>query len=264
MGFRWAGFRRVRGQVCKRVERRLRELGIGDLLAYRTYLSDHAEEWQELDNLCRITISRFCRDQQVFRTLVTEVLPRLARQAEADGLAAVKVWSAGCGAGEEPYSLGILAHEHHAPLMARVPVRILATDSDAHQLTRARAAVYPASSLREVPPDLRQRAFEAVEANTFRLRARYRYEVEFRRQDLRRKMPASSFHLILCRNMAFTYFDPHLQERILAGLVGRLRTGGYLVVGSHEQQPGPRQVLSSLRGSSCIFGPKPKRSSGRG
>ena len=174
MGFRWSGFRKVRGQVCKRIGKRLSELHLDDVQAYRRFLADSEAEWQRLDELCRITISRFCRDRQVFETLATAVLPRVAHQAKADGLGAVEAWSAGCGAGEEPYSLTILAREQNTPPLARLPLRVLATDADAHQLSRARKAVYPASSLRELPPDLRRRAFEPLEADSFRLRLRYR------------------------------------------------------------------------------------------
>ena len=70
-------------------------------------------------------------------------------------------------------------------------------------------------------------------------------------------MPADRFHLILCRNLAFTYFETRCQERILDALLARLRTGGYLVIGAHEKQSGLQQWLPSFRGSSCIFGPKP-------
>ena len=66
---RWAGFRKVRGQVCKRIGRRLKELGLGDIDAYRSYLDKHSEEWEILDGLCRITISRFHRDRKVFECL---------------------------------------------------------------------------------------------------------------------------------------------------------------------------------------------------
>ncbi len=80
MGFRWPGFRKVRGQVCKRVGRRLKELGLADLEAYREYLEVHPDEWAILDGFCRITISRFFRDRDVYETLGSDVLPELARR----------------------------------------------------------------------------------------------------------------------------------------------------------------------------------------
>jgi chemotaxis protein methyltransferase CheR len=257
MGFRWPGFRRVRGQVCKRIGRRLHELGLGNLRAYQQYLAGHADEWQTLDGLCRITISRFCRDREVFRTITTEVLPLLARQARAANLAAVEVWSAGCGAGEEPYSLTVLAEDPVDLVLAQTSLHIIATESDGHQIRRACTADYPASCLRELSPALRRRAFERVESNSFRLRERYRSGVELRQQDLRREMPKGPFHLILCRNLAFTYFDSGLQREILTGLIGSLAAGGYLVIGTHERLPPTQHAPSPFPHCPCILGPVP-------
>lgn len=259
MGFRWPGFRKVRGQVCKRIGRRLHELDLGDLEAYRQYLAAHADEWQTLDGLCRITISRFCRDREVFRTLTTEVLPRLARQVRVANLAAVEVWSAGCGAGEEPYSLTVLADDHFDPVLSQMSLNVIATDSDGHQIRRARTAVYPASCLRELSPALRRRAFERVEPNSFHLRESYRSGVELQLQDLRREMPEGPFHLILCRNLAFTYFDTQHQREILTGLIGCLATGGYLVIGTHERLPPTQDAPSPFPHCPCILGPVPPR-----
>ena len=106
--FSWPGLRRVRKQVCKRLNRRIGELGLSGLVAYREYLCCHPEEWQVLDSLCRVTISRFYRDKRVFDVLRFEILPSLARRALTDGEKEVRCWSAGCCSGEEPYTLQIL------------------------------------------------------------------------------------------------------------------------------------------------------------
>ena len=81
LGMRWPGFRKVRRQVCKRIDRRLRELGLPDLAAYRIRLGQDSTEWKFLDGACRITISRFYRDRGVFDALGANVLPALARAA---------------------------------------------------------------------------------------------------------------------------------------------------------------------------------------
>src|SRR5262249_33755531 len=114
---RWAGFRNVRGQVCKRLHRRIRELALPDLDAYRAYLDTHAEEWPAVDALCRVTISRFRRDRGVFDALEHDILPALAaREPE------VRCWSIGCASGEEPYTLAILTRS------LATSTTILATD----------------------------------------------------------------------------------------------------------------------------------------
>ncbi|MEE8278174.1 MAG: CheR family methyltransferase [Thermoanaerobaculia bacterium] len=252
MGFRWAGFRRVRRQVRRRLKRRLLELGLRDVGRYRGYLGEHPEEWRRLEDLCRITISRFFRDRRVFQRLGDRVLPRLAREAMARGESRLRIWSAGCGAGEEPYSLTSLRRHESAEALRRVDFEIVATDADAHQLKRARIAEYRASSLREVREEWRGEALERLGEDLYRLRASYREGVVFALQDLRQEVPSGTFDLILCRNLAFTYFAEHEQRRLLRRLRERLRPAGALVIGSHEILP----VLERLRPTEedrCIF-----------
>ncbi len=131
---RWPGYRKVRRQVCKRVTRRLASLGLADTLAYRAYLETHPDEWKQLDELCHIPISRFCRDRAVFEHLGRKVLPAPAGAAEEQGLGRIQVWSAGCGAGEEPFTLAILWRLALAQQFPDLKLQILATDIDNEQL----------------------------------------------------------------------------------------------------------------------------------
>ena len=105
---RWAGFRKVRKQVCKRLTRRLRLLDLRGGRAYREYLLAHPGEWEVLEGYCRIALSRFYRDRGVFEFLGSTVLPALAQQARQRGGRHIGVWSAGCAGGEEAYSLRLL------------------------------------------------------------------------------------------------------------------------------------------------------------
>lgn len=105
---RWPGFRRVRSQACKRVSERISCLGLSGAAAYRNYLEEHADEWEVLDDCCRITISRFYRDEAVFRALEQSVLPHLAQAVRSRGGQTLACWCAGCASGEEPFSLAIL------------------------------------------------------------------------------------------------------------------------------------------------------------
>ena len=84
LGLHWPGFRKIRGRVYKRLKRRLHELGLPNLEAYRTYLADHAEEWAMLSTLCWMPITRFYRDRGVFQHLETEILPELAQLITKD------------------------------------------------------------------------------------------------------------------------------------------------------------------------------------
>jgi chemotaxis protein methyltransferase CheR len=233
---RWAGFRKVRRQVCRRIARRMEELELADLAAYRRHLEAHPEEWPVLDGLCRVTISRLYRDRSLFDFLGAEGLPALARVASAEE-APLRCWSAGCASGEEPYTLAILWEREVAAHFPSVRLEIVATDSDLDLLARARAGIYGASSLKEIPEGWRPAAL-VPDAGGFRVRDEIRGAVRFLRQDIRREMPAGPFHLVLCRNLAFTYFDRELQEEILASAGRRLHRSGLLVLGSHERLPG--------------------------
>ncbi len=233
---RWPGFRKVRRQVSKRVTRRLRSLGLADVQAYRAYLELHAEEWEHLDALCRISISRFFRDRQVYEFLAAEVLPRLCEAVAVDPRPELRVWSIGCAAGEEVYTLAILRRFVIEPRFPYLRMRILGTDADPHQLERARAASYPPGSLKDIPAGWREAAFDHNQAR-WRLRPAFQAGVELRQQDIRRQLPGERFHLILCRNLVFTYFQEPLQRQIAAAIRGRLLPGGVLLLGKHESLP---------------------------
>jgi chemotaxis protein methyltransferase CheR len=232
---RWPGFRRVRRQVCKRVGRRFTELGLEGTDAYRLFLQDHPEEWEVLDSFCRITVSRFFRDREVWRHLQDKVLPHLARTVgRGDGR--LRCWSVGCASGEEPYTLALiwaLALEDRFPT---VSLEILATDAHPTMLERARRACYPTASLREAPKDWVVAAFRSVKSELCFRRA-FRERVELRLSDVRHELPEGAFHLILCRNLVFTYFDLSLQQRVLSEILPRLADGGRLVLGGHEALP---------------------------
>lgn len=228
---RWPGFRRVRGQVCKRVGRRIGELGLASVGEYAAYLEDNPGEWARLDVMCRVTVSKFWRDRAVFDRLRNDVLPGLLK----DG-GIVRCWSAGCASGEEAYSLA-LAWELH--LRSRFPdarLEIVATDADAFLLDRAHEASYSSSSLRDLPAEWRDAAFES-RGDRWILRPEVREHVEFRNQDVRLEYPEETFHLVLCRNLVFTYFDESFQKEIARKLTDRLHEGGTLVVGIHETIP---------------------------
>ncbi len=233
---RWPGYRRVRRQVCRRIARRMRDLGLAGLEAYRARLEADPAEWTVLDPFCRITVTRFYRDPQVFDVLRMQMLPDLARRATALGEASLRCWSVGCGGGEEPYSLTILWRLDVAPRFPGLGLAVLATDSDDVMLARARAARYAAGTLSALPRDFRDAAF-VREDGRFRLRPAFREGVTFLEQDVREVMPEGPFHVILCRNLVFTYFAETLQRRLLPRLARRLAAGGVLVLGRRESLP---------------------------
>jgi chemotaxis protein methyltransferase CheR len=249
---RWPGFRRVRSQVCKRIGRRIRELELEGFDEYRSYLDSHPEEWTELDAMCRITISRFWRDRVVFHFLMDEVLPTLAATAIGRGDGALRCLCCGCASGEEPYSLAIGWQLVVSQRFKELDLEILAIDADPHMLDRARSATYQVGSLRDLPAHLRTAAFECCD-DQLRLVDQLRRGISFLCQDLREQIPPGPFDLVLCRNLAFTYYDEAQQRSIAERLAAELRAGGGLVVGSHESLPEDAPYFESWGTHRAIF-----------
>lgn len=221
------------------------ELNLADLAAYRRHLETTPDEWIVLDRCCRISISRFRRDRAVFDLLRDQILPRYVAQER------VAMWCAGCASGEEPYSLALcwqldVVHPDRASRLD-----ILATDADARLLERAREGRYAAGTLREIP----HHWFDAFELRDemFVLREEHRTAVRFLQSDIREDMPDGEFHLVACRNLAFTYFDEALQLRVLAGLARRLLPGGVLVLGNHEPLPDGQNLFDTVRRGVPVF-----------
>ena len=251
--YRWKGFRKVRRQVCRRLDRRISELGLPDVRAYRDYLEDHHGEWEILDSLCHVSISRFYRDRSVFDRLRSDILPALARAASERGIGELLCWSSGCCSGEEPYTLRILWDLCvESGLGTGLQFRITATDRNPHVLDRADRAVYAQSSLKELPGPLIEQAFEKLNGG-YRLRPRFKKGVAFRRQDIRDGLPDGRYDLILCRNLVFTYFDGDLQDHILKAICNRLKPNGYLVIGAHESLPPCEGTLTPVDASGSIY-----------
>jgi chemotaxis protein methyltransferase CheR len=246
LGMRWAGFRKVRRQVCRRVARRIAELGLTDHHAYRAHLTAHPEEWEVLRALTPVTISRFGRDRAVFGALAAGVLPTLAAGARAAGRDRVRAWSAACASGEEAYTLALLGTD------AGLEIEVLATDVHPPVLERARAACYERSSLRELPDRWRERGFDRTSGGALAVRPEHRPRVTVARHDLRDAPPDGPFDLVLCRNAAFTYFGPDAQRAVLANLAAALRPGGALVLGLHEMLPDPAPGFTPWPGARAV------------
>lgn len=249
MRMRWPGFRKVRRQVCKRVDRRLRHLGLADVAAYRAYLDRHPGEFAALDTLCRISISRFYRDRGVFDLLREEVLPLLAAAAQENVL---RAWNAGCASGEEVYTLKIIWELGVQPRFPEVGLQITATDVDPHLLERARRGCYCGSSLKDFPPQWMAAAFSQV-GDEYRVRDNFRGGMDLLLQDIRREQPAGPFDIVFCRHLAFTYFDESLQLDVLRTILTRLRPSGVLVIGKQEPLPAGATCLEPYSPRTGIY-----------
>ncbi len=251
LNLRWSGYRKVRHQVCKRIARRVADLRLEDLAAYRQRLEADPPEWRALDDCCHVTISRFFRDRRVFDILRANVLPDIAARATRERREA-RIWSAGCASGEETYTLKILWDLEIARSYPCAPVSLIATDIDAGLLVRARRSVFEATSLRELPSRFIEEAFDRLDGR-YRVKARFRQGINFLVQDLRAQAPTGPFDLVLCRYVAFTYFAEPLQRQALSRILTQLAPGAYLVIGTHERLPDRNFDLTPVSGSPQIF-----------
>jgi chemotaxis protein methyltransferase CheR len=249
---RWPGFRKVRKQLCKRIDRRLRDLNLPSVEEYQAYLNLHTDEWQYLDSLCRITISRFYRDKEIFLVLTREVLPSLICGARERGDTAVRIWSAGCASGEEPYTLAIMWAVELESRFPGMTIDIVATDVDPVMLQRARDARYEFSSLKDLPETWRDQGF-TQEDGIYHLKSEYRRDIEFLEQDIRQQQPQGRFDLVLCRNLVFTYFDEALQSELSGRIVDLMHDGAAIVLGVHEHLPEGAQDLSTWFAKQRIY-----------
>ena len=226
-GFDYTGYRRP--TLMRRFQKRMQEVGVDDWDAYRTFLAEHTDEFAELFNTILINVTGFFRDREAWTVVGDEVLPRLL---EERGDAPIRVWSAGCASGEEPYTIAMLLAEALGDEGFRRQVKIYATDIDEEALAEARDASYTAKQLEKVPPDLRERFFQQSD-HGFVFRNDFRRAVIFGRNDLHRDPPISRVDLLVSRN-TLMYFGSELQQRILANFHFALNRGGFLVVGKAE------------------------------
>jgi chemotaxis protein methyltransferase CheR len=156
--------------------------------------------------------------------------------ASAVGEGEVRCWSLGCAAGEEAYTLAILWKLAVSPRFPGLGLRIVATDVDPHAIERAWEGRYAASSVKDLPEEWRLQAFVPAEGGLV-LKPEYRGMATFLQQDVRQETPAEIFHCILCRYLAFTYFEEGLQREILDRIQPHLAPGGALVLGRRESLP---------------------------
>jgi chemotaxis protein methyltransferase CheR len=234
LGRRWSGYRKVRRQVCRRVWRRVAELGLDSLAEYRRHLEQDPDEWPRLDAMTNITISRFYRDRATYDFLRSEVLPALIDRARDAERSTVRVWSAGCASGEEPYTLAIIWELALASAARGVRLEIFATDIKPEVLRRADQAGYPRSALRDLPAAWCETAF-SQDGDEWVLLPRFRRGVTLAQHDIRTGPPDGPFDLVLCRYLAFTYFDDAGQRAMLRTLARVIRPDGALVLGNRER-----------------------------
>jgi chemotaxis protein methyltransferase CheR len=218
--------------IRRRIAVRMRACGVHTYEDYGALLDRSPNEYERLRDALTINVTRFYRNAETWSLLRREVLPALLDGRRRE----VRVWSAGCASGEEPYTIAMLVAAHLDRLgrgdeLARLTID--ATDIDRVSLDRARAASYRIECLSEMPDDLTGAYFEAA-GHERRVVERLRRRVQVRPLDLSQEAPPrADYDLILCRNVVI-YFDRAMQEQLFQVFARSLVPGGYLVLGKVE------------------------------
>ncbi|WP_437961555.1 CheR family methyltransferase [Sorangium sp. So ce119] len=217
--------------ILRRLRRRMAATNVETIDDYVHYLADHPEEHQRLVNSFLIKVTEFMRDPELFAHLRDVVLPALIEHARADNKS-LRIWSAGCATGEEAYSLAILISELLGDELDSFHVRIFSTDLDPEAVAFARRGIYGATIVEDLPPELIERCFVAIDGQ-YQVKKRIRNLTVFGEHDLGQRAPFPHLDLVLCRNVLI-YFTSELQRRTLHLFAFSLREGGYLVLGKAE------------------------------
>ncbi len=221
------------GLVRSRLARHVRRLGLKNYTDYLAAVAADTTGRERSEMIDSLTTNKtsFYREGAHFEYLETNVLPKLLASRDA-----VRIWSAGCSSGEEPYTLAMLVHEIARDAVKR-DVRILATDLSSKVLAMARAGVYPDAATSELPwPDAR-RHFAPVTGGVpgmVSVRDNVRSLVKFARLNLMESWPMErGFQVIMCRNVMI-YFDKQVQEKLVQRFWDLLAPGGHLFTGHAE------------------------------
>lgn len=243
-GFDFTGYKR--SSLARRIRKRMADIGIVEYGDYQDLLETDAQEFRALFNTILINVTSFFRDTDCWNYLQHEVLPELLAAKGSDE--EIRVWSAGCSSGQEPYSLAILFAEVLGVEECVQRVKIYGTDVDEEALREARAGLYPAKALAPLSPELRDRYFEPTSAGQYAFRSDLRRRVIFGRHDITRDAPISRLDLLACRN-TLMYFNVEAQTQIIDRFHFALREEGHLFLGKAEMllSDGERFEVSSMR-----------------
>ncbi|WP_277656033.1 CheR family methyltransferase [Seleniivibrio woodruffii] len=242
--------------INKRVEKRLIEMNIDNVRDYLRFLKfkDNGDEFQSLMNLLTVNETYFFREFSTLETFAEHCLQEIAERKAASGDKNIRIWSAGCSTGEEPYTLAIIVREMLDNLSGW-DVRILASDIDENVLAKAQNARYDDRSLKDMPDEYYSKYF--IRSDGYHTPVKeVRNMVSFEHLNLmdkdamRRKR---GFDFIFCRNVLI-YFDDLSRKQVVDHYYIAMNKGGYIFLG-HSESVGRITTAFSMKrmGSSVVY-----------
>jgi len=225
--------------VYTRLCRRLRQLGLASFDEYIRLLKQDSsgEEISVLVNSLTTNLTTFYRSKEHFSHLKDTILPEAAERVSNQKNDRIRIWSAGCSTGEEPFSIAMTAINCLGSQLKYLDLKILATDIDTRMLNHAAAGAYSERAVKDVGAADRLKFFEKVgsgDENKWRISELTRALITFKRLNLLEKWPMRGpFDAVLCRNVMI-YFDHYAKQKLLERFSSILRPGGCLYLGSSE------------------------------
>ncbi|GIK98863.1 MAG: chemotaxis methyltransferase [Alphaproteobacteria bacterium] len=244
--------------VRRRIQRRMQVLQVETVPEFLERLRKDPRELDLLLQDLLIGVTQFFRDQAAFDALGSQAIPQLFEGKGPDDT--VRVWVPGCATGEEAYSIAILLREYAARLPTAPKLQIFASDIDEAALDVARTGRYPVASLKDIPPQLRDRYFTR-EDGTCRVATELREICLFSTHNLLHDAPFSRLDLISCRNLLI-YLSSELQGRVVDLFHYALRDQGFLFLGTSENVTRHSRLFSTVDKPSRIFRRRPRTDRG--
>ncbi len=219
-------------QMKRRIDTLIAKHGILGYDRYVLALRQNREMFEEFVNYITINVSEFYRNPDQWRLLDTEVFPKLIKKFGKN----LKIWSAACSTGDEPYSL-VMALSKHIPLNQ---IHITATDLDKQVIAKAKVGLYGAKSIVGVPEEMRRKYFTQV-GPSYKISDEVKARVTFREHNLLKDAYPSDCYLIVCRNVLI-YFTEEAKDEVFQKFYKHLSSGGVLFIGSTEQIMNHREI----------------------
>lgn len=195
--------------------------------------------FEEFVNYITINVSEFYRNLDQWKILEDSIIPELVGRFGKN----LKIWSAACSTGDEPYSL-VMALSRHIPLNQ---IKVIATDLDKQVIAKAKVGLYSDKSVAAVPQDLKKRFFTQV-GPSYKISDEVKARVEFKEHNLLKDSYPKDYHLIVCRNVLI-YFTEEAKDEVFLKFSQALTKGGILFIGSTEQIMNYKEVGFDRKGS---------------
>jgi chemotaxis protein methyltransferase CheR len=227
----------------------MQETGCRNIGDYIEAIERDREVRVQFERVMTVSISRFFRDRRLWEIMQGQILPIMAKRA----CQVVRVWSAGCASGEEVYSFRILWEGLRKSYTDISDICILATDMSPAYLDRAKTAVYPRSSMREVLEAIRSTYFETFSRGRYALKSGMKDGIVWQVHHLLSDPPGIAFDLMFLRNNLLTYYGDEVKIPAITKVVNSLAPGGFLIIGSHERMPIEVVDLKPWGESTIIF-----------